>query len=196
MALASTYDDACRRIAPVRAQALRLLDPRPGETVIDIACGTGQSTVMLGRCAGAAVSVIGIEQCPAMAAEAQAAVARAGLGNVRIDVAEVAAWAPPPYADAMLLSYTHDVLQDPRAIRSLQRMARPGCRYVLAGMHTLPWSWGWPVNLFVMWRARRYMTTFRGLARPWHLLQAVSSEFRVLATRHAGTSYLAVGRFR
>jgi hypothetical protein len=28
-------------------------------------------------------------------------------------------------------------------------MAQPGARYALLGMRTLPWVWGWPVNLFV-----------------------------------------------
>ena len=47
--------------------------------------------------------MIGIEQSTDMAAEAQAAVARADLRNVRFDVADVAAWTPAPHADAMLL---------------------------------------------------------------------------------------------
>ena len=59
----------------------------------------------------------------------------------------------------------------------------------------LPWGWGWPVNLFVMWRARRYLTTYHGLATLWARLEAVSREFTLVGTWHAGTSYLALGTF-
>jgi hypothetical protein len=98
-------------------------------------------------------------------------------------------------ADAFLFSFTHDVLQQPEAVAALVRMAKPGARYAVLGMRTLPWWWGWPVNLFVMWRARRYLTTFHGLAAPWARLEAVSREFKLVGAWHAGTSYIAVGTF-
>jgi hypothetical protein len=80
-------------------------------------------------------------------------------------------------------------------VAALERIAKRGARYALLGMRTLPWWWGWPVNLFVMWRARRYLTTYRGLAAPWARLAAVSRGFTLVGTWHAGTSYLALGTF-
>ena len=59
----------------------------------------------------------------------------------------------------------------------------------------LPWGWGWPVNLFVMWRARRYLTTYHGLATLWARLEAVSRGFTLVGTWHADTRYLALGIF-
>lgn len=98
-------------------------------------------------------------------------------------------------ADAFLFSFTHDVPQGPEAVAALVRMAKPGARFAVLGMRTLPWWRGWPVNLFVMWRARRYLTTFHGLAAPWARLKDVSREFKLVGSWHAGTSYLAVGTF-
>jgi hypothetical protein len=140
--------------------------------------------------------VIGIEQSPQMAKIARERLARAGIRNARVEVVSVADVSTSVRVDALLLCYTHDVLQQPASIAALSRLARPGARYALLGMRTLPWAWGWPVNAWVMWRARRYLTTFRGLSAPWHLLREASREFRLVATRHAGTSYLAVGRLR
>jgi ubiquinone/menaquinone biosynthesis C-methylase UbiE len=193
--LAAGYDATCHRIEPLRALAIDRLALRPGETVIDVACGTGVTTEALARAVGPAGRVIGIELSPQMAALARARLRGAGLAHARIEVAAVQDSVLDAQADAFLFSYTHDVLQQPEAVAALERIAKRGARYALLGMRTLPWWWGWPINLFVMWRARRYLTTYRGLAAPWARLAAVSRGFTLVDTWHAGTSYLALGTF-
>ena len=193
--LARDYESTCQRIEPLRAVAIEKLALVPGETVIDVACGTGATTVALARAVGASGRVTGIELSPAMAALARDRLRAAGVAQARIEVAAVQHTRLMQRADAFLFSFTHDVLQQPEAVAALARLAKPGARYALLGICTLPWWWGWPVNLFVMWRARRYLTTFHGLAAPWAGLEAVSREFRLVGTWHAGTSYLALGKF-
>jgi ubiquinone/menaquinone biosynthesis C-methylase UbiE len=153
------------------------------------------TTAVLARAVGPRGRVIGIEASPQMAALARRRLHAAGLRQARVELAAVQDVAAVEQADAFLFSYTHDVLQQPEAVAALARIARPGARYALLGMRTLPWCWGWPVNLFVMWRARRYLTTYRGLAAPWALLAGVSRDFSFAGTWHAGTSYLALGTF-
>jgi ubiquinone/menaquinone biosynthesis C-methylase UbiE len=194
-ALAAGYDATCHRIEPLRALAIDRLALRPGETVIDVACGTGVTTEALARAVGPSGRVIGIDVSPQMAALARDRLRSAGLAHARIEVAAVQDSVLDAQADAFLFSYTHDVLQQPEAVAALERIAKCGARYALLGMRTLPWWWGWPVNLFVMWRARRYLTTYRGLAAPWARLAAVSRGFTLVGTWHAGTSYLALGTF-
>jgi demethylmenaquinone methyltransferase/2-methoxy-6-polyprenyl-1,4-benzoquinol methylase len=193
--LASGYDATCRRIAALRAVAIERLAIRPGETVIDVACGTGATTEALARAIGPTGCVVGIELSPQMAQRARDRLAAAGLTQARIEVASVQDAAVGERADAFLLSYTHDVLQQPSAVAALVRMARPGARVAVLGMRTLPWIWGWPINLFVTWRSRRYLTTWHGLAAPWALLADHVHDLRVVGTWHAGTSYLALGTF-
>jgi ubiquinone/menaquinone biosynthesis C-methylase UbiE len=194
-ALAAGYDATCHRIEPLRALAIDKLALQPGDTVIDVACGTGVTTAALARAVGPAGRVIGIELSPQMAAQARERLRSAGLAQARIELAAVQDLVLADKADAFLFSFTHDVIQQPEAVAALARMAQPGARYALLGMRTLPWWWGWPINLFVMWRARRYLTTYRGLAAPWACLEAASGEFTLVGTWHAGTSYLAVGTF-
>ena len=193
--MAPGYESSCHHIEPLRALAIEKLQLAPGETVVDVACGTGSTTATLARAVGASGCVVGIELSPQMAAMAQHRLSAAGLVQARIEVSAVHQAQVPEQADAFLFSFTHDVLQQPEALAALVRMARPGARYAVLGMRTLPWWWGWPVNLFVMWRARRYLTTFHGLAAPWARLEAVSREFKLVGTWHAGTSYIAVGTF-
>ena len=193
--MAAVYEATCHRIEPLRALAIEKLAVVPGETVVDVACGTGATTATLARAVGAAGCVVGIELSPQMAVMAQQRLSAAGLVQARVEVAAVHQAQLAEQADAFLFSFTHDVLQHPEALANLVQMAKPGARYAVLGMRTLPWWWGWPVNLFVMWRARRYLTTFHGLAAPWARLEAVSREFKLVGSWHAGTSYMAVGTF-
>lgn len=83
----------------------------------------------------------------------------------------------------------------PRPIKTLISNARPGCRFAVLGARFLPWSWGFPINLFVAVRARHYLSTFRGFRHPYNKLRHYAEEFEVVRTFHFGTSYLAVGVF-
>ena len=192
--LAARYDGTCRRIEALRRKAIDELGLRPGETVFDIACGTGPTLVLLAHRVAPTGRVVGVELSPEMAALARQRVGAAGLG-ASVDVIEGAAEAlrfwPP--ADAMLFCYTHDVLQSPAAIDRLIESARPGARIALLGMKTLPWAWGWSANAFNLYRARRYLTTYRNLDRPWRLLEERGAALRVVHSALWGSAYIAVG---
>ncbi len=192
--LAEGYDSTCKRIEALRHRAVAELAPGAGETVFDIACGTGPTLVLLAQRVGPAGRVVGVEMSPAMASLARRRVDTAGVGeSVEIVESAVESLRDGPAADAILCSYTHDVLQSPAAIGRLIDCARPGARIVLLGMKTLPWIWGWPVNLFNMVRARRYMTTYKNLDRPWRLLEKRGAALSMVHTALWGSAYIAVG---
>lgn len=190
--LAARYDRNCRWLGAVRFEALELLAAREGETVIDVACGSGAMLPALGRAVGSKGRVIGIEQCPEMAAIARERVALAGLKNVEIINAPVEDVRLEAKADAILLCYAHDVLQSDDAVERLLRAALPGARIVAAGARLIGW-WAAPVNLWKLWRSRHYVTTFRGLRDPAERLARRCSDWQVVDTHVLGTSYLAVG---
>lgn len=190
--LAERYDRNCRWLDAVRFEALELIAAREGETVIDVACGSGAMLPSLGRAVGSKGRVIGIEQCPEMAAIARERVALAGLKNVEIINAAVEDARLNLEADAILFCYAHDVLQSDEAVDRVLRTARPGARIVAAGARLIGW-WAAPVNLWKLWRSRHYVTTFRGLKDPASRLARRCPDWRVVDTHFLGTSYLAVG---
>ena len=194
-ALAREYDASCGRIEPLRALAIQSLALRPGERVLDVACGTGSTVVTLARQVGPTGRVLGIEQCPDMAEMGRQRLRDAGIEHAEIVTADVHLVSRAFDADAMLCSFTHDVLQSSAAISRIRQLSKPGARLAVLGVRTLPWWWGWPVNLFVMWRGRRYLTTFHGLRDPCAWLRPQCETLELKGTWHAGTSYLAVGRF-
>lgn len=190
--LAERYDRNCRWLDAVRFEALEVLAAREGETVIDVACGSGAMLPSLGRAVGSKGRVIGIEQCPEMAAIARERVALAGLKNVENVNAAVEDARLNLEADAILFCCAHDVLQTDVAVGRVLRAARPGARVVAAGAKLIGW-WAAPVNLWKLWRSRHYVTTFRGLREPAARLALRCPDWRVVETRALGTSYLAVG---
>jgi SAM-dependent methyltransferase len=194
--LAPGYDAACATLGRVRRAAVAALALQPGETVHDVACGTGAALPLLAAAVGPQGHVVGIEQSPEMLALARRRLAAAGL-SARVTLVETAAQGAvlPRRADALLFCYTHDVLQTPAALRAVFAAARTGTRVAVAGMQFLPW-WGGPVNLWLRLRARQYVTTFAGMRKPWVLLESHCPDLRVVRRFHLGTSYLATATYR
>jgi SAM-dependent methyltransferase len=50
-----------RQIEPLGREAMRALDPQPGERIVDIGCGCGQTTMVLAERVGAAGAVVGAD---------------------------------------------------------------------------------------------------------------------------------------
>ena len=191
--LAPGYDASCKRILSLREAAISALALRPGETVFDVACGTGAALPALAAAVAPSGRAIGIEQCPQMASRAAERIA--SLASCAVVATSVEDLAIDARADAMLFCYTHDVLQSARALERLRAHARPGCRVAVLGIRLLPWSWGFALNAFTLARAYPYFTSFRGLQAPWALLEGHCPGLRPSRHFHLGTSYLAVGRY-
>ena len=193
--LAPRYDATCRWLDRIRTEALDALGPSEGETILDVACGTGAMLAALSRAVGTRGRVIGIEQSPEMAAIARRRITDAGLENVILVVAPVEEAEIGARADAILFCYAHDVLQSDKAVSRVLSCARPGARVVAAGARLLGW-WAAPLNVWKLWRSRHYLSTYRGLRDPAANLARRCADWRVVTTHALGTSYLARGTFR
>lgn len=191
---AKNYDASCIPTLPIREEAVALLNLRRGDVVVDVASGTGLSFPLLMNAIGSKGHLIAIEHSPAMMALARQRIAAAGWRNATLIecTAEAADIRVP--IDALLFHYTHDVLQSQAALARLFACAQPGARVAVAGARFTSW-WLAPLNLWVMVRARQYLTTYAGLQKPWrHLLPYVPR--LTVRSRLLDTGYVAYGRFR
>lgn len=188
--LAHDYEGATTKIRDVRRRAIDRLALRSGETVFDVACGAGAMLPELARRVGPQGRVIGIEQSPQMAALAREATG--AVRHVEVHACPVEEFVAPRPADALVFVYAHDVQQNPAALRTVFAQARPGARVVAAGLCLLPW-WGLPINAWVLWGARHYLTTWHGLRRPWQGLLDWCPDLQIVERFHDGTTYLAIG---
>lgn len=192
--LAGQYDRSVHRILRLRFETIHSLDLKPGESVLDVACGTGDTLLELARRVSPGGRVVGVEQSEEMAAIASAKVRQSEFGGlIDIHVCPVEELLGSSLFDAVFMSFTHDVLQNPRAVDRLSELARPEARIAIAGMRFLPWWWAAPVNLFTAFRARKYLTTFRGLRKPWSLLVPYAPNLQIQQTYLVGTCYRGFG---
>ena len=78
-----------RVIGSAGALAMDRLDPRPGQTLVDLGCGTGQTTVELARRVSSGGRVVGVDIAAAMFERARRHLADAGVSNVEFVHADV-----------------------------------------------------------------------------------------------------------
>ena len=167
---AGVYDLELALFEPIRREAIVLLAPRSGETVIDFGCGTGLSLPQVRAAVGAGGQVVGIEQSPEMIERARQRVVSRRWRNVELicSPVETAHWQGK--ADAALFHFTHDLLQRPEAVAHALGMLRKGARVVASGLRWAP-HWALAINVGVYLAARRSITTLAGLEQPWRELE-------------------------
>ena len=185
------YDAELAAFEPLRQRAVAWLGLRPGQTVLDVGCGTGLSLPALAAAVGPSGRVVGVEPCADMLAQARERVGRHGLEAVELLQAEAGQAPLPQGADALLLHFTHDVLQQPDAVDHLLAHLRPGAVVVACGLCWADW-WMGPANWFVAGAALYSVTTLDGLARPWAALAERLPDLQVERT-WMGAIYLARG---
>lgn len=179
---------------PIRVRTIDHLRLRPGDRVLDVACGTGLSFPLLREAVGAEGEIVGVEVSPDMLDLARRRVDAAGWGNVRLIEASLDTAELPAPLDAVLFHFTHDVLRSPTALARIFAATRAGARVAFAGMKYVPW-WMAPVNLIVRAQARPYMTTFEGLRAPWDRASEYLERFERDSVLF-GTGYIGWGRVR
>jgi ubiquinone/menaquinone biosynthesis C-methylase UbiE len=190
-AIADRYDAAMRRTERWRRLAVDRLFLGDGATVVDVGCGTGLNFESLRTAVGTRGRVIGIDASPEMIELARERVSRRAWTNVELVLAPVEQTEFGAPADAALFSFTHDVLQSEVAIENVMRHLVPAARVAAVGAKLAP-RWAVPVNIAVRLIARRFVTTFEGMDRPWELLQPHVSEL-LIEPLALGGAYVAWG---
>jgi acyl dehydratase/ubiquinone/menaquinone biosynthesis C-methylase UbiE len=163
--VAAGYDRGTAWLEPYRHRAVSQLRLQPGDVVLDVGCGTGLNFEPIQAAIGPRGRLIGIEPSPEMLAIARARVEEAGWANVTLLEASAEEAAIPGPVDAVLLAFTHDVVQSPEALANVLGQARAGGRVAAAGPK---WTAFAPQLNPLVWQvARQYVTTFEGFRRPW-----------------------------
>jgi ubiquinone/menaquinone biosynthesis C-methylase UbiE len=107
------YYDLTSRLSPVpgypvRAQRLRAVEAlrlRPGDTVVDIACGTGLNFPLIEKVIGPGGRLVGVDMTDAMLARARDRVETNGWSNVSLVHSDAAGFEFPAEVDAIVSTY-------------------------------------------------------------------------------------------
>jgi ubiquinone/menaquinone biosynthesis C-methylase UbiE len=94
------YPQRAQRLRAVRALALR-----PGDSVVDVACGTGLNFPLLQEAIGPEGRIVGVDLTDAMLAQAQDRIQTNGWSNVSLVQADAARFEFPAGVDAILSTY-------------------------------------------------------------------------------------------
>jgi ubiquinone/menaquinone biosynthesis C-methylase UbiE len=105
--------DVVSRLYPVpgypqlsqRRKAVGALGLRPGDTVVDMACGTGLNFALIQQAIGPDGRLIGVDLTDAMLAVAQERIENSGWSNVSLVQSDAAEFAYPTEVDGILSTY-------------------------------------------------------------------------------------------
>jgi SAM-dependent methyltransferase len=148
-----------RVFVPLSAAAIAAAAPRAGESVIDVGCGCGGSTLLLADQVGPSGSALGVDISEPMLGLAKRRAAK--LDNVRFERADAASYAFAGDADLLFSRFGCMFFGDaPRAYVNLRRALKPGGRL-----------------LFMAWRAPAQ--------NPWYELPLSAAERALNHTRVA-----------
>jgi SAM-dependent methyltransferase len=119
---------------PVSQWMVQAIDPQPGQRVLELAAGLGETGFRVAELVAPAGGVITSDQSEAMLEGARARASELGLSNVEFQVLN-AEWIDLPVAsvDAVLCRWGYMLMADPgAALRETRRVLRPGGRLALA----------------------------------------------------------------
>jgi len=130
---------------PVTERMLERVAPRPGETILDVAAGTGVVAFAAAAGVGPDGLVIAADFSPAMVEGMTRRAAALGIRNVDVRVLDAERMDLPDGAvDAVLCRWGYMLMGDPAAaVAESRRVLRPGGRLacaVFAGPEQNPWA--------------------------------------------------------
>ena len=179
-----------------RRQAISALNLKPGDTVVDIGCGTGLNFPLLYQAVTSNGKIIGVDLSDAMLDQARQAIVANQWANVQLVCADAAQFEFPPKVDAIVSAYTLTLVPDcGRFISNAFEALAPGGRIVILDM-------SWPKYCPLWWRHVLFFLRSYGVTddvlrrRPWEIVQKSMKElFQDFYQRQYwfGFFYLACG---
>ncbi len=119
----SLYEDKHAFVWQYGEDLLQLLNPQPGESILDLGCGTGQLTEKIAQ---AGAEVMGVDHASEMIEKA-----RENYPHIRFDVADARNFQVDKPLDAVFSNAVlHWVKEADSAIASIHQSLKPGGRFV------------------------------------------------------------------
>ena len=179
---AATYDSTMSWLDPVREAAFQHLDLKPGESVLDLGCGTGISFERLHRDVGPEGRIIGLELSSEMLDLARQRVELNGWDNVTLIQGDANTVEIPGPVDAVLAFFVPEILYMPVAVRRALDSLSPEGRLVASGVKHARGPLGPLFNIYfqIRWRTWRWVGCKRAVKRmfgkgqPYAVLEAAS----------------------
>jgi ubiquinone/menaquinone biosynthesis C-methylase UbiE len=158
-----------------RRRAARRLGLRPGQSVLEVGCGTGRNLGVLRAGVGPDGEVIGVDATAGMLAEARKLIERRGWRNVALVEADAATLTLDRQVDAVYFALSYSVMPDrDAALDRAWHALRPGGRLAIMDAG-IPDS---PLGRILAPAAEVVATLFPGdpYSRPWDDLKRLAPD--------------------
>jgi ubiquinone/menaquinone biosynthesis C-methylase UbiE len=185
---------------PQRAQrlrAIRALGLGPGDSVIDIACGTGLNFPLIEEVIGPAGRIVGVDLTDAMLAQAEDRIETNGWSNSSLVQADAADFEFPAEVDAILSTYA--LTQVPECAQVIARGAAAlsvGGRWAVLDLKMPDNTPRWQTQLAIATVGRFASLQEWIVHRPWEAIrEAMQAELTDFSWTELcfGTAFLAAG---
>jgi ubiquinone/menaquinone biosynthesis C-methylase UbiE len=181
-----------------RVRAIQSLGLRPGDTVVDVACGTGLNFGLLEKLIGPSGRIVGVDLTDAMLARARDRIATNGWTNISLVQADAMAFEFPSGVDAILSTYA--LTQVPECAEVIAHGAAAltgGGRWAVLDLKVPDSTPGW-ISQLGSGFARPFAAIDQWIMRrPWETIRAAMQE-ELTDTSWTelffGTAFLAAGR--
>lgn len=179
-------------LSHLRGRVADELHLSPGDTVVEMGCGTGANFPHLRNRVGPEGRVIGVDFTRGMLEQARDSVEREDWDNVHLVQADAATFSPSEEVDGLLATFVVGMLGDPYAtVNRWLDGIRPGGHLALLDAGQSSRAYSWPVN-----------QAFRGLVLastpggtsgfekpPWYVLdERIAESRRALSERTVAMS--------
>jgi ubiquinone/menaquinone biosynthesis C-methylase UbiE len=180
-----------------RLRAVRALGLHPGDSVIDMACGTGLNFRLLEKVVGPGGRIIGVDLTDAMLARAQDRIGKNGWSNISLVQADAAGFDFPAEVNAILSTYA--LTQVPECAEVIAHGAKAlagGGRWVVLDLKVPGHTPGWLAQLGTASLRPFASIDDWMMRRPWEAIR-VAMEEELADTSWTelffGTAFLASG---
>lgn len=183
-------------IKSVRDKAVRALQLRAGDQVLDLGCGGGGSFSYLASAVGASGSVVGIDISPQSCTNARRRIAGNGWNNVFVIEASADRVELPGHYDAALMFAAPDVYARETALANILPCLKDCGRVAIFGAKLSARPMGRLLNPFFLFMCRRLSpATPLPDQAPWALLATRLEDLKV-EELFFGSMFLACGTVR
>jgi len=176
-----------------RKQAVAALNLQPGDTVVEIGCGTGLNFPLLQAAVGPQGQVIGVDLTDAMLAQASQRVERAGWSNVVLVHRDAGEYNFPEKVDGIISTFAITLAPGfDRIIKHGARALAPGKRFVILDFkepYQLP---DWLVKFAVFITRPFGVTRELAVRHPWESIEQYMTNTS-FEEQFMGFTYISTG---
>ena len=160
-----------------RRRAVQALRLRPGDTVVEIGCGTGLNFPLIEQQVGPDGRIIGVDLTDAMLAQAQHRIETNRWNNVSLVRADSAEFEFPTGVDSILATYAHSLLPDCEQVIGRGAAAlKPGGRWVVLDVKVPDYTPRWLARLGIATVGRTTSLEEWIVRRPWDQIRVAMQE--------------------